>query len=325
MRGDNVTSDPFPFETDRPSVDPTYPAAGRVPDLPPAPELSDEERATVERFDAALDATLDDPEIDAQLDEATAGAIVPRNMTLDVDGVLDELGDLVVRQTTTAGMKDAVRHTIRTRADERRRAREERLGDDPVKSATDVRRELVGASRDAEVLEALAGVFTAGAKEAKGVVGDTLDELPERGGKPRQSAKVGEDDSFELKITRSGSTKLSTKDEDLDDVLVAIALAGAEKIHDDPDTKGTNEDPLGLGRMPAVTFAAGVRSGISILRSLLGATPGYKSTALDSLVAQIEGWNEDELAKRLRATYGKVPTGEPTIKIEHVERKDGDK
>lgn len=306
-----TTSDPFPFDE---------------PDPPVAPELSPDEREVVDRFEETPAVDLD-READLREAAATAareyvaGEIVPRSMTLDVDGVLDELTDLVVRQTTTAGMKDAVRHTIRTRADERRKAREDRLGDDPVKSATDVRKELVGAAHDAEVLDALAGVFTAGAKEAKGVVGDTLDELPHRGGKPRASAKVGEDDSFELKITRTGASKLSTKDEDLDDVLVGIVLAGAEKIHASESDKDTPSDPLAMGRMPAVTFAAGVRSGISVLRSLLGATPGYKSTALDALVAQVEGWDEDELAKRLRASYGKVPTGEPSIKIEHVELK----
>jgi hypothetical protein len=240
----------------------------------------------------------------------------------NVSGVLDQLVDVGIRNRLTRQAKDELRTDLRRRGDDRRRAREERLGDDPVKSQTDVRKELVGAAHDVEILTDLAGVFLEGAKEAKGILSDTLDELPERGGKKRASAKVGEDESFELKVTRASATKLSTKDEDLDDVLAAIALADVGRLHDGLKAAGEEKSsPIALGIHPAKVYAAGVRAGIGALRDLLGATPGYKSTALDALVTRIEGLDEDELAKRLRASYGKVATGEPSIKIEHVELK----
>ena len=205
----------------------------------------------------------------------------------------------MIRQGT-----DAVLDTVRKRADARRTARRERLGDVEVQRSTDLRREIVGASDDFDVLTALASVFTTGAAEAKGIAGDCLDELPKRAGKARASLKVGDGHGYELSIVRSKATTTKVDDAEVDEVIVASLIA--------EHPPGT----LPLSEHPIKSYAQGAREALAALRAVLSASPGYKSTALDAFVKRLENDAEEDLATRLSKAYGRVERGEATVKID---------
>lgn len=223
--------------------------------------------------------------------------------------MLDDYRDEATRRGVVGDAKRELLSVVRRRADDRRTARLERLGGEEPTSPGDVRRELVGAADDADVLTDLAAVFTAGAAEAKGIAGDLLDELPKRntakGPKPPSSVKAGDGQGFQLTLTRTVRTDLSVDLDEVVEVVVSseiaryVALAGND--HDGDDV---------------ATYAAGLRAGVATLRTLLSASPGFKSTALDALATRLENAGEDDLAKRLGRAYGKVEKGEPTVKID---------
>lgn len=226
-----------------------------------------------------------------------------------VDQLLDDLAEPVNLTRQTASMRDTILDVVRTRATKRRGARPEveKL------STTDVRREAVGAADDADVLGALAGVFKAGSDEAKQIAGEILDDLPGRAGKPPRSMRVADGRGFELAIAVSKRSELSVKHDEVDDVLAAKLVA---------EVAGT--DVVALGQMPVKPYAAGVRDGIAALRGVLASSPAYRSTALDSLVKQLQNLDDDDLAKRLTKAYGKVEKGEPSVKLERKPLETGD-
>lgn len=227
-----------------------------------------------------------------------------------VEASLENLAEPNKRREVTRAAIDTILNAVRTRADRRAKARP-----DKVRHVEDLRLELVGAGDDAEILDDLGRVFTTGATEARKIAGDLLGELPSRGAGPRRSAKVADGLGYELKVSASVRTETKVKHETLDDVLVAWLLLVAEgKV-------GTDAEPdpvMKLGQMPAKTYAAGARDALVTLRSLLGASPPYRSTALEQLVKAMGSASQDDLAKRLRDAYGKVEKGEPSIKLERT-------
>lgn len=222
---------------------------------------------------------------DAVIDLNAAGAL------------LDRLRDPSTLVTTVAGIRDTLLSVVRERADKRKRARDYLDGNPPT--TTDLRKEAVGAADDAAALEALAGAFTVAAREAKGIAGDLLDELPGRGGRPRASFKVADGQGFELFVRREARRELSVDVDALVDVLAANVAATAVVRNFDPQP-----------------FVAGVREGIAAFRDVLASSPTFRSTALDSLATRLEDAGEDDLAKRLRAAYARVEVGEPSVKLE---------
>lgn len=249
--------------------------------------------------------------------EASLVTVVDKaGLVVDADTLLNDLGtDHTARSAFVADLSDAVTAAVRNRSDTRREARRERLQGDEPESATDLRRELVGAANDADTLKALAGVFASGAKEAELIAGDLLTELPKRTyrgqEKPVASVKVGDGEGFELKVARTQPTKAFCEVDDVVEILVAWGLRVAESA----TRADAGEGPLALGKMPAVTYSAGFRDGIAMLRAIIPASPDVKSTALDSLVTALEAADEEDLAARLRKAYGRKDYGEATVKL----------
>lgn len=326
----STTSDPFPWDE----------ALEAAPTA--APELSNEERATVDRIEqtpaedlADVDAadrfgpggtgetvsSIEDvPAVADELarDEASSAtsetAPVPWVGIEGITAALDNLADLTVRQATIRPAIDTVVTAVRQRAADRAVRRPAK-----VKDPADLRREIVGVTRDGDVLAEMARVFTTGAEETKGILGDLLDELPTRGDRPRMSAKVEDGDGFDLKITRSRRTEVKVDDEALDDVLATWLVAAAEDRHKRLKAEGNeSESPIAIATHPAKAYAAGVRAALGSLRNVLSASPGYRTTALDSLVRVMGGADEDELASRLAKAYGRVERGEPSIKLDRT-------
>lgn len=215
-----------------------------------------------------------------------------------VDAVLDELGENPLDlATTTARLRDTILDRVRNRGDVRRADRVRRLdGDDPA-SPTDVRREVVGGTLDADVLSALGGAFLTGATEARAIAAGVLDELPGRGGKPRASLKVADGHGFELTMKREQRRDLSVDVDQVVDVLVSSLVSS--------ETDAS-----------AVAYADGIRAGIAAIREVLSTTPTFRSTALDSLATRLENAEEEDLARRLRKAYGRVEVGEPRVTVD---------
>lgn len=306
-KGDTVTSDPFPWED-----------AFDAPDLYPVdePDLQHVGDETRDEIPPAPEPEVVETEPIAEPEGESLPAEY-RGLALDPDTLLDALADSTARSVTCGQATDAVRHAVRVRADARRTARITRLGDDGVKHSADLRLEAVGAANDADVLDALAGVFTAGAKEAKGVAADLLSELPERGGKPRRSVKVADGEGFELSIVVTGRSELSVKHDEVDDVLAAWLLSSAQAELAECKAGGVESAAkLALSKHPAQVYAAAVRDTLTEIRSILASSPTYRSTALDSLVKRLGDAEEDDLASRLRNAYGKVEKGEPSVKLD---------
>lgn len=265
--------------------------------------------------------SMHDPEIDAEegaigVEDVGLPPVAPdrtpvaRGFSIDPTTILDSLADAETRFVVLERATSEIKAAVHKRADDRRQARIERLEGEEPTSESDVRLEAVGLANDADVLAALGGAFTAGAKEARDVAGDLLDEIPGRGGKPRASLKVGDGDGFALVVTRAAARKeLSVDGEEVDDVMVAYLLEVAAA------RTRAGDGPLELGILPAKTYAAGVRDGIEQLRAVLAA-PKFKVTALDALVTALENLEDDTLAKRLRKAYAQVEVGEQTTKLE---------
>lgn len=253
---------------------------------------------------------------DEQLEEVIRGQVEKRHAFIERAAVADILDGYSGNHGARAGIvgksTDAVLEAVRARSDARRDARLTRLNGEPVESVSDLRREIVGAADDAETLEAFAGIFMAGAKEAKGMAGDLLGELPLRRGKPPRSAKVGDGDGFELSVSATPRTELKVDADEVVEIMIA-ALVSAATIATKADPAG---GPLALTTMPVKVYAAGAREAVDMLRELLSSTPSFRSTAIDALVKVLENREDDELAKRLRKAYGRVEVGEPSVKLE---------
>ena len=269
-KGDTMTRnpDPFPWDTDEAANGARYPGD-----------------------------TGDDPTPEPDPEPAAAELEPYAGLQLDPETMLDAFAAYPARSQVVAQASAAMTHAVRTRADERRDARRKRVGDAGVQHTADLRREIVGAANDCDVLTDLGGAFLAAAKEAKGITGDLLDELPARNGKPRASAKVGDGEGFDLTVTRTTPTTLSVDTGEVVDVLVA-SLA-IEQQH-----------------------AQGLRDGMAALLELLSSSPGWKSTALDALVRRLQNAGEDDLAARLSRAYGKSERGEAAVKLARVKAAD---
>lgn len=279
-----------------------------------APAIADDESATDPVVDAAAEAEAAAPAVGAP-DGATETGLVSYESavsTTDVAAMLDALADDTQRRTLVGRGRDATVHAVRTRAGARAEHRPEKIVD-----ATDLRAEIVGAADDAETLAALASIFAEGAKEARQIGGELLDELPKRGGKARASAKVGDGHGYELTLKRARTSALSVDHDAVDDVLVAWLLKVAEVEQRLAVEEGKADDgPLALKTLPAKLYASGLRDGIAMLRGILSSSPDYKSTELDRIRTTLEDRNEDDLAKRLRDAYAKVEKGEPRVTLE---------
>lgn len=221
---------------------------------------------------------------------------------LFVDGFLDQYGEAsAALAATTRDLRTDVLDVVRRRSVTRRQDRIRRLDGEAPSTPGDLRREVVGATNDASVLEAVAGVFAAGAVEAKAIAGELLDELPPYRGKPRASIKVGDGQGMELTVKREARRDLEVNVDEIVDVLVAWQVSGYE-----------TETSTGT----ATTYAAGVRDGIAILRGVLSTTPTFRSSALDAVALSLENDGEDDLARRLRKAYGRVEKGEPRVVVD---------
>lgn len=259
----------------------------------------------------------DDDVVEAEIVEVVE---VTPALLVDADALLDDLAAHDDRARLAGALTDTLLAAVRGRSDRRRTDRLLRLQGGRVESVSDLRRELVGVAADADVMRGIAAVFTAGAKEADQIAGDLLTELPPRTvkgvEKPPASAKVGDGEGFELKVSRAVPTESFADLGAIVDVLVSWSVHVAEVA-----TKADPEaGPLALGKLPAVTYAAGLREGIEQLRSVLAASPPVKSTALDALVVALESADLEELAKRLRKLYGRREraSGEATVKIDRT-------
>lgn len=215
-----------------------------------------------------------------------------------IANALDNLsGDPGALAAFTRAVRDRVTEVVRSRADDRKAAHRP----DVVEDRSDLRLELVGAADDSEVLERLASSFTEGAKVAKGIAGDLILELPQRGARPIRTVKVGDGHGSELSVNVSVPTEAYAELDTIVDILATAEIAGS----------GT--EPWGDG---PTTYAAGVRQGMAALLEVL-ASPKVKTTALDSIRTNLEGRGEDALAKRLKAAYGRRDRDvDPTVKIE---------
>lgn len=304
---DDPDDPPFPTDQDAPDdldlvVEVVIPDRGEKY-AAPAGETVD---AEIVDDDDLVDAEIPDDETTTDV-EVSAAVIDLR----DADVLLSDLGgDPGKLQTVASSMKETVLEVVRRRGDVRRKARIERLDGASPTSSTDVRKELAGAADDADVLTALAGAFTAGAVEAKGIAGELLDELPGRGGKPRQSMKAADGHGFEITLKREARKELDVTHDEVVDVLVSALLASAQEA-----TTG-GQGPLAAHVMPAKVYADAARTAIAAYRDLLSTNPTYRSTALDSLATRLEDADDDTLAVRLRKAYRRVEKGEPTVKID---------
>jgi hypothetical protein len=294
MKGDTMTD-----QTPEPAEGFTFPWEEALVEPSAEPPVVDVDASDPTSFGVRVDEV--DPDAVPSNDPAPYVGLGFDRVTL----ILDELADDTARRDQLVRQgKDAVLSAIRGRADERRAAREAKLGEDGTPSTADLRREAVGAADDSENLTALAGIFLAGATEAKQIAGELLDDLPQRGGKPRASLKVGDGHGFELTVTRSKRTEVAVDADKVIGVLVPWLVGH--------DTSGRPRDWV----EDAAAYAQGAREALGLFRSLLAASPGFKSTALDSLVKRLQNADEDDLATRLTAAYGRVEKGEPSVKLE---------
>jgi hypothetical protein len=156
-------------------------------------------------------------------------------------------------------------------------------------------------------LDALAGAVKAGADEARSIAGEVLSDV--KGEKGTRTLKAA-DPYGPIVLKRTTGSKMSTRDEDLLDVLVASLVGAAE---DEDDAAARNP-------VWAVYYARGLRDGLAALLSLTS-SPSWKSTALDALAKQLEEREEHALAIRLQHAYGRVDSGSPRITVERTEVK----
>lgn len=221
-----------------------------------------------------------------------------------VANALDGLsGDSGALAAFTRRTRDLVVEVVAARAQERKAGRP-----DVVTDRSDLRPELIGAADDAEVLDRLAAVFVDGAKIAKGIAGDLLTELPPRAdGKPVRTMRTGDGQGFELKVTTSPKSEAFADLDAIVDVVRADVVGRfAPEVND-----------LAPVVIAHSAHSRGVREGIAAILEVLG-SPKVKTTALDELALQLEGRGEADLAKRLRAAYGRREVGEPSVKIERT-------
>lgn len=265
----------------------------------------------------SADEYADEPPIANQNGDPMYGEQItgkPGNLPVSLDfdatqitSILDELSaDPTRRNLTEASLRDQAIAVVNTRAMARTAEREQRLaGGDPA-TPSDIRREMVGAADDADVLRAFGRAFSDAAKQGDVIAGELVPLLPpHRGTAPRRSVVVGDGHGFDLKVSNTPKTQAFANLDVIVDVLAA-SLA-------DEATGGWTEDQL-------ICRARGVRMGMAALLGVIS-SPTVKTTALDSLVKRLDESGEEDLAKRLGAAYGRKEVGDPTIKVERTAQK----
>lgn len=166
-------------------------------------------------------------------------------------------------------------------------------------TSTDVAAELRFLADAENVLGGLADSLKAGADEARSIAGDViLDVDPDRE-LGTATVKVGVPGGT-LKATRSQSTKVEARGDEIVDVVVSMLVGNLEQ-HSPPP-----------GEVKA--HAAGAREGIAAVLALCSA-PSWKTTALDDLARRLEAAGEDALAIRLSHAYGRVASGKSSTKL----------
>lgn len=208
----------------------------------------------------------------------------------DPDAVLD-----LSRRITTG----LVEHVHKIAADARAQ-RDERLRPSAVVLAP----ELSVLADAHDTLSAISKAIGVGAAEAKGLAGEVALEAAPDKALGSTSVRVGTGTGG-LKVTRSQGSKPRVDEEDVVDVLTAYLL-GHSGVSD-------TDDPHGA-------YARGARDMVARFRDLIG-PPAWKTTALDELVRTLEAADEHDLAIRLDHAFGRVASGNPTVKIERIEPK----
>lgn len=151
-----------------------------------------------------------------------------------------------------------------------------------------------------EVLDQLSGVLTDMRRLADGLAVDAMTDVL---GEGRRMARVATPDGGEVEVTNVPRTETSVNEDDLLDILGTWTAFGSQDLPDAEDTE------------PHRAYSAGARAGIAALRRLLGASPGWKVTALAGLVKELQGAGETDLASRLDNAFARVEKGEPTPRV----------
>lgn len=162
-----------------------------------------------------------------------------------------------------------------------------------------------------DTLTAVQGIFGAGVKHAKVLVGEVAHELADDPRQGTTTVRVGDSHGTDLKVTRTQPTKPRIDEADLVDVFVALLcgrFAAAQRA--------AGEDSTDTIR----GFAQGARAAIELYRQQAAAHT-FKTSSLDDLTRELEGEGQDALAIRLGHAYGRVPEGDPTVKVERAQRK----
>jgi BMFP domain-containing protein YqiC len=169
---------------------------------------------------------------------------------------------------------------------------------------------LLGDAHD--TLDAIRGVFAAGAKHAKMLAGEVAHELADDPRRGTTTVKVGDAHGTDLKVTRTQPTDVRVDEDDLVDVFVGL-LCHRFAAEQRAGSSGDSTDAIR-------GFAQGARAMVTLYRTHASAHK-FKTSTLDALTRELEGEGQDDLAIRLGHAYGRVPNGDPQVKIERAARK----
>lgn len=150
----------------------------------------------------------------------------------------------------------------------------------------------------AESLAAVVGVFTAAERLTKRLAGEVAHETQADPTRGSTTVKVSGPGGV-TKVTRTQPTETAADPGKVVDALVPFLLLDMKP---------------GTPAKYAAARAQGIRDGIERYRSLVESHK-FKSTALDALGQAMQAAGEDQLAQRLGAAYGRVPKGNPSVKM----------
>lgn len=278
---------------------PLDPWADVLDDDPTAPtdaeaqqEIESEGESRAERAAEVVEGVLDSTTLPATFGLAARESLDYRDRDA-VTGLVQDVRGRVL---------EAVRATYNGLLD----ARKATVGDAAV-FRTDVAAELAWLADATNVLGGLADSLKAGADEARKIAGDVvLDVAPDRE-HGTATVTVGTPGGGRLKATRTQASKVDVREAEVVDVIVANLVGEAARA--------------GEGRVLYLEgLAAGARA-MHVATTGLVSPLSWKSTALDAMVTRLEGVDEYGLAIRLVHAYGRVSTGNPSTKLEHVEDK----
>lgn len=257
-----------------------------------APEADrDGQPLTAEQVDDLLGA-------EAANDTSGAGATGALDRLVPDVGIdLLRLADPDARQAVVHALGAQVRSRLAQIAADARTHR----GSTGRASSSHLLTEAVQLAAAAESLGAVGRVLTDGAREAAALLAEAMTEHL---GDNRRSMKIADGYGGEVECSLTSATATSV---DEARVLEVLGTATAARWSDEDFNGGSNGEPL--------AYARGARDGIAALRALLGATPGWKVTALAGLVRDLQRAGEGDLAARLDAAFARVERGEATPRI----------